>query len=67
MEASENMGPPREGNRGSGIHQVDPHRVVTTLGSSDRHAAGYSRLELMLTSILPRLVGESGPPRENYQ
>ncbi len=29
-----------------------------TLGS-DRHAAGYSRLELMLTTVLPRLVGET--------
>jgi hypothetical protein len=66
MEASENTGPVRRGNSGTGLHRVDPYRVATTLGS-DRHAAGYSRLELMLTSILPRLVGESGPPRENCQ
>jgi hypothetical protein len=66
MEASENTGPPRQENGGTGRHRVDPYRVATTLGS-DRHAAGYSRLELMLTSILPRLVGESGAPREKCQ
>jgi hypothetical protein len=66
MEASENTGPPRQGNGGTGLHRVGPYRVATMLGS-DRHAAGYSRLELMLTSILPRLVGESPAPRENCQ
>jgi hypothetical protein len=33
-----------------------------TLGS-DRHAAGYSRLELMLTSVLPRLIGDPPQPK----
>jgi hypothetical protein len=33
-----------------------------TLGS-DRHAAGYSRLERMLTEVLPRLVGEPRRPK----
>jgi hypothetical protein len=57
MEASENTGPPREGSGGTGLHRIDPDRVAMTLGS-DRHAAGYSRLELMLTAVLPRLVEE---------
>jgi hypothetical protein len=59
MEASENTGPPREGSGGTGLHRVDPDRVAQTLGSK-RHGAGYARLELMLNSVLPRLVGEPG-------
>jgi hypothetical protein len=62
MEASENTGPPRQGSGGTGLHRVDPDRVEMTLGS-DRHAAGFSRLELMLTSVLPRLVGEPPKPK----
>ena len=64
MEASETAGRPPKGGGGAGLHRVDPDRVVQTLGS-DRRAAGYSRLELMLTSILPRLVDEPHLPREN--
>jgi len=56
MEASENTGPP-QGSGGSGLHRVDPSRIAMTLGS-DRRAAGLSRLELMLTVVLPRLVDE---------
>ena len=37
---------------------------MQTLGS-DRQAAGYSRLELMLNSVLPRLVGEPQTSSEN--
>lgn len=58
MEASENTGLPREGRGGTGLHRVDPDRVKQTLGSPE-HAGGYARLELMLNSILPRLVGEA--------
>jgi hypothetical protein len=60
MEASENTGPPREGSGGNDLHRVDPDRVAMTLGS-DRHADGFSRLAVMLTAVLPRLVEE--PPR----
>jgi hypothetical protein len=59
MEASENTGPPQRGG-GTGLHRVDPDRVSQTLGS-ERHVAGYARLELMLNSVLPRLTGD---PRE---
>src|SRR6266498_3126202 len=58
MEASENAGMPLKGNGGTALHRIDPDRVLETLGSAG-HAAGYSRLELMLTSVLPRLVGET--------
>jgi hypothetical protein len=59
MEASENAGLPPKGGGGTGLHRIDPDRVSQTLGSA-KHAGGYARLELMLTSVLPRLVGE--PP-----
>jgi hypothetical protein len=57
MEASENAGLPPEGGVGADLHRIDPDRVAQTLGSA-KHAGGYARLELMLTSVLPRLVGE---------
>jgi hypothetical protein len=59
MEASENTGPPPEESGGAGLHRIDPARVAQTLGS-ERHLAGYARLELMLNAVLPRLVGEPG-------
>jgi hypothetical protein len=61
MEASENT-EPSQGSGGTGLHRIDLDRVALTLGS-DRRAAGYSRLELMLNSVLPRLVGESRRPK----
>ena len=63
MEASENTGVAPPGSSGSGLHRVDPACVAQTLGSAE-HAGGYARLEVMLTSILPRLVGEPGAPRD---
>jgi len=62
MEASENSGRPPEGGGGTGLHRIDPDRVAMTLGS-DRHAAGYSRLALMLNDVLPRLVGDTRRPK----
>jgi hypothetical protein len=62
MEASENSGLPPQGGGGTGLHRIEPDRVAETLGS-DRQAAGYSRLELMLTSVLPRLMGETQAPK----
>jgi hypothetical protein len=59
MEASENRGRSRQGRGGTDLHRIDPDRVAQTLGSG-QHPDGYVRLELMLNSILPRLVGE--PP-----
>jgi hypothetical protein len=61
MEASEKSGRPPEGDGGTGLHRIDLDRVAETLGS-DRQSAGYSRLGVMLNSILPRLVGE---PHQN--
>ena len=63
MEASEDTGVASQRGSGSGLHRVDPARVAQTLGSAD-HAGGYARLEVMLTSIIPRLVGESRAPRD---
>jgi hypothetical protein len=60
MEASETAGRPQ----GADLHRIDLDRVAQTLGS-DRHAAGYSRLALMLNSVMPRLVGEAHLPSEN--
>jgi hypothetical protein len=57
MEASENAGLPPEGGAGADLHRIDLDRVVQTLGSA-KHGGGYARLELMLNSVLPRLVGE---------
>ena len=59
MEASENKGHPPEGSAAPGLHRVDADPIAQTVGS-DRLAAGYARLELMLTAVMPRLVGEPG-------
>jgi hypothetical protein len=61
MEASENTGVPRPGVHGTGLHRVDPARVAYTLRSPEL-AGGYARLEVMLNSVMPRLVDE--PRRE---
>jgi hypothetical protein len=58
MEASENTGVPRRGGHAAGLHRVDPARVAHTLRSPER-AGGYARLETMLNSVMPRLVGEA--------
>jgi hypothetical protein len=62
MEASETAGRPPEGGGGAGLHRIDPERVAQTL-ASERHSAGYARLELMLNDVLPRLVGEKREPK----
>jgi hypothetical protein len=62
MEASENTGRPAQGSASGRLHRIDPDRVTQTLGS-DPHAAGFSRLELMLTAVLPRLVDGTRPQK----
>jgi hypothetical protein len=62
MEASEKAGLPPEGGGGAALHRIDPGRVAEALAPA-KYAAGLSRLELMLTAILPRLVGEAPDPR----
>ena len=58
MEASENMGLPQEGCGGTDLHPIELHRVTDLLGG-DRQAAGFARLDLMVSTILPRLVGDA--------
>lgn len=58
MEASENEGPRPQGGGRTGLHRIDPDRVAQTLGS-ERNAAGFARLELMLNAVMPRLVGDT--------
>jgi hypothetical protein len=41
---------------------VDPDRVAATLAGA-RQLEGFSRLELMLTAVLPRLVGAPRDPK----
>jgi len=60
MEASENAVPPVDWRARPAPHEIEPDRVAKALGS-ERYAAGLARLELMLTSVLPRLVGETTP------
>jgi hypothetical protein len=66
MEASENALPPIDWSGRTAIHRVEPDRVAMALGS-ERFASGYSRLELMLTAVLPRLVGEPRAAHENQR
>jgi len=63
MEASENAGMPLKGSGGAALHRVDPDRVVETLAAAN--AAGFSRLEVMLTAVMPRLVGEPADPKSD--
>jgi len=62
MEASENTGRPAQGIGSGRLQRVDPDRVRRTLGA-DPQAAGFSRLELMLTAVLPRLVDGARPQK----
>jgi hypothetical protein len=62
MEASENAVPPVDWRARPAPHGIEPDRVAKALGS-ERYAAGLARLELMLTAVFPRLVGEL--PRQN--
>jgi hypothetical protein len=55
MEASENTGLPPLGGGGAGLHRIDPARVAHTLRSPE-HVGGYARLEVMLNTIMPRLL-----------
>jgi hypothetical protein len=58
MEASENAGLPLEGRGGSGaLKRMDLHLVSETLASGGDF--GFSRLELMLNTVVARLVGDA--------
>ena len=59
MEASENAGLPREGRGGPDLQRID--RACVRSGLRDPAAvSGYDRLAVMVETILPRLIGESG-------
>ena len=58
MEASENPALPREASGGGDLHRIDLHGVSDLLRRGG-HAAGFARLELMVSTILPRLVGDA--------
>ena len=64
MEASENAGMPPKGGGGAALHRVHPSLIPETLKPA-KHAAGLSRLEVMLTQVLPRLAGEAPDPRRD--
>jgi len=59
MEASENAGMSRPGCGGPALHRIDPDRVAQSL-SLDGHAAGFTRLHLMVDTIFDRLVAGEG-------
>jgi hypothetical protein len=62
MEASENTGMSRPGGGGPALHRIDPDRVAQSL-SSNSNPVGFARLELMVGTILDRLVAEPGQNR----
>jgi len=55
MEASENAGLTSRGGCGPALHRIDPNRVAETL-LPDGNAAGFARLNLMVNTVLDRLV-----------
>jgi hypothetical protein len=59
MEASENTALPRRGDGGPALRRVDPGRLATAL-TSDGNPAGYTRLELMVSTVFDRLVAHPG-------
>ena len=62
MEASENAGMSRPGRGGPALHRIDPDRVAQSL-SLDGNAAGFARLELMVSTIFDRLVADPADNR----
>jgi hypothetical protein len=58
MEASENRGMPPKGS-GGGLQRIDPDLVAEIL-AADR-ATGFFRLQLMLDSVIGRLVAVDRP------
>jgi hypothetical protein len=61
MEPSESAGPRRPGGGGLAPHRIDPERVSENLASGT-NAAGFARLDLMVNTVLDRLVGEDRGP-----
>ena len=59
MEASEDRGPSPEGNGGHGLHRIDPDVVAEILAAE--RTPGFIRLEVMLNSVIGRLVAVDRP------
>jgi hypothetical protein len=59
MEASEKTGLRREVRGDRARHRVDLNRVAGTL-SEGGNAAGFARLNLMVTTVFDRLVAGDG-------
>jgi hypothetical protein len=57
MEASENRGLSPKGGGAPALHRIDP-TVVAEILAAER-PTGFLRLQVMLDSVLPRLVGEA--------
>ena len=54
MEASENRGLSSKGGREPGLHRIDRAAVAEILAGED--TAGFARLQVMLDSVIGRLV-----------
>jgi hypothetical protein len=66
MEASEYAGLSAEGRNDPDPNRTDMDVVKKALAeqAAGANASGFARLELMLTAVLPRLVGE-GPKTDS--
>jgi len=59
MEASENRGLPRMGSGQPGLHRIDSQVVAEMLATES--SAGFLRLQVMLDSVIDRLVAVDRP------
>jgi hypothetical protein len=63
MEASENRGLPPEGGGAPGLHRIDPNVVAEILAAE--RTSGFVRLQVMLDSVVGRLVAVDQGPRHS--
>lgn len=59
MEASENRGLPRLGSGTPGLHRIDSDVVAEIVATG--HPTGFVRLQVMLDSVIGRLVAVDRP------
>jgi len=59
MEASENRGLPRLGTGKPGLHRIDSNVVAEIVATG--HPTGFIRLQVMLDSVIGRLVAVERP------
>jgi hypothetical protein len=60
MEASENRGLPQRGSGEPGLHRIDSNVVADILAAE--RPTGFVRLQVMLDSVIGRLVAVDRPP-----